>query len=467
MNNTIATFIFVDRRKTGRGKSLPNRQKLLKRIKDSIRAAKPEDIDSAGVQKSVTSGPGAKANPVKVARHAMNEPYFQYAARTGEREVVLIGNDRWLKGDEFPVSGGDGEGDGEGSGSGAGDGDDGEDDFVVNISRDEFYEVFFEDCELPDMKETHEKETPEARLKPAGFQREGTPGQLSVIRSYRNSLSRRKALTFDARNEVLELMLEQEELQKDLEEQQARLDENILDASANARWKAADARLKVIQERLRELQEIIGSVPMFEKVDRRYRKSERVLMKSADAVLIMAMDISGSMLEEHKRIARKFFALQYAFISRKYPNTDLIFIIHTTNAEEVGEEEFFTSRKNGGTVISSSVKLAHQIVKERYDSELTNIYFSYAGDGDNWDDDNRLVLNEFEDQGFLSKLRHAVYAQVGPEESGWSSTGPQKMWNVIRSIQNTTKKIHPVKIREDTEVFNAFKSVYGTSKGKK
>lgn len=206
-----ATFIFIDRRKTGRGKSLNNHQKLLRRIKDSIRSAKPEDIDAGGVGKAGQST--GYTNPVKVAKHALAEPTFHYASYSGEREIVLIGNDRWLKGDEFPIDLG-----GEGQGSEGGPGDDGEDDFIINISRSEFFDVFFEDCELPDLQETHEKDTPEYKNQRAGFQKVGNPAQLSVIRSFKYSKGRRLALTFEARQELEELEAKLAQLKKQAEQ---------------------------------------------------------------------------------------------------------------------------------------------------------------------------------------------------------------------------------------------------------
>lgn len=164
-----ATFIFVDRRHIARGKSLSNREKLLRRIKSHIRNSKPTDIDSDGVQKSSSTGNINHINPVYVTREALEEPTYQYASSSGEIEIVLVGNDRWLKGDEFPLTSDNDDGKGNGEGE-AGHGKDGEDDFVINISRNEFYDVFFEDCELPDLKETHEKELPEAVMCPAGDQ---------------------------------------------------------------------------------------------------------------------------------------------------------------------------------------------------------------------------------------------------------------------------------------------------------
>lgn len=436
----LATFIFVDRRTTGRGKSLPNREKLLHRIKESIRQSRPQDIDSSGVKGGATAQKQL-AGPVRVARQALAEPTFSYDRHSGETEVVLPGNDRWLKGDEFPL---DGEGDGSGSGSGNGPGEDGEDDFIVNISRDEFLNVYFEDCELPDLEQTSQKELPEAVRKPAGFQKEGNPGQFSVIRSYRNSIGRRRALTTDDREEIEQLETEYKVLMLQLAE----------DADVHE-------RMAWIEARIEELRTKMAAMPLFERVDHRYRKTERVMVKQAQAVLMMAMDISGSMDEDRKRLARKFFSLQYAFIVRKYPNTDLIFVYHTDKAEEVNEEEFFTSRKNGGTVASTAFVLANQIFTERYDPSQTNLYLSYATDGDNWSNDNTLVIDVLEAKGLLAKLRHAVYVQVGAEMgTSWGGGGQAAFWNVMTSISKTSPKLHVVKVHNDDEVFKEFKTVY-------
>jgi uncharacterized sporulation protein YeaH/YhbH (DUF444 family) len=437
------SFIFVDRRKTGRGKSINNRQKLLDRIKESIRSTKPEDIDSGGVAHAGTKGGKTFNNPVKIAREALAEPTFHYEPGTGERDVVLIGNDEWERGDEMPVNSSGGGG----GGGGSGPGEESEDDFIVNISRDEFFDVFFEDCRLPDLLETHEKEIPEAVWKPAGFQKEGNAAQLSVIRSFRNSIGRRSVLSAEARREL-------EELEKELEELEETLSGNPLNGVANSRY-------QVVKARIEELKASIACTPFFEKLDLRYRKSEKVQVKTADAVLIMVMDISGSMDEDKKRAARKFFTLQYAFIKRKYPNTDLVFIAHTDTAEEMTEEDFFTTRKSGGTVVSPAFALAHSIIKARYDTQQTNIYLSYAGDGDNWDSDNPLVISEVEEKGLLSKLRHMVYVQVGITISGSFSYGSGvSLWNVMKSISNTNKKLHTIKIADETEVFGAFRTVY-------
>lgn len=448
---TSTTFIFVDRRRTGRGKSLNNRQKLLKRVKDSIKNSKPEDIDAGGVGKAGQShGANSYTNPVKVARHALLEPTFHYAPNVGTREVILIGNDRWLKGDEFPVSGDGGDG-GKGNGEGAGPGDDSEDDFIVNISRTEFFDVFFEDCELPDLRETHEKDLPEHVTQRAGFKKTGNPSQLSVIRSFKLSKARQLALTRDDRDELENLEAELEILLSPNHEHELGVKEWAL-------------RCEWVSKRILEIKDRINRLAVFEEVDRRYRKTEKIQVKASDAVLGMMMDISGSMDEAKKRMARKFFSLQYAFIKRKYPQTDLIFIAHTDKASEMDEEEFFTTRLSGGTVVSPAWALMHEIIKTRYDASQTNIYLSYAGDGDNWETDNSAVVEQIQSSGLLHKTRHAVYVQVG--QSFAASYGGMSLWNVMTSISEGNKKLATIKIADESAVFDAFKTIY-KKKGKK
>lgn len=447
---TVANFIFIDRRNTGRGKSSNNRQKLLKRIRDSIRNAKPEDIDAGGVHRAGSAhGANSQTNPVKVARQALSEPTFHYDPNSGEHELVLIGNDIWLKGDEFPMSKGKGSG---GRGPGSGPGEQGEDDFIINISRSEFYDVFFEDCELPDLKETHEKDLPEHVMKRAGFQKVGNPGQLAVVRSFKHSLARRLALTKPARDELMELEDELKYLMSDNTEHES-----------TDLWAK---RVQAVTLRIAELKKKVDSVGLYEDVDLRYRKTEKVQVKASDAVLAMLMDISGSMDEEKKKMARKFFTLQYAFIVKKYPQTDLIFIPHTDEAEEVDEEEFFTTRKSGGTVVSPAWALLHTIIKERYDASQTNIYVSYAGDGDNWDSDNPNVVKEIVESGLLSKIRHAVYVQVGQSFGAGYGGGPT-LWSIMQNIASGSKKLAMIKIADEHAVFDAFKTVYRKRGGKK
>ena len=436
-------FIFVDRRKTASNKSAPNRQAFIRRIKSSIRNSNPNNIGASVGNVSTNTS----SNPVRVARERLHEPSFHYDSGTGHHDIVLIGNDQWERGDEFPIQDGSG---GNGRGNGGGEpgegGENTEDDFLVEVSANEFLDIFFEDCELPNLEETAERVVPELQPKNAGFTKEGNPSQLRVLRSYKQAMPRRKVLSLSSLEEI-------EKIQNEIEEYK-----NGTHAECVGKTDEEIGFIIVgLLERIAELQLKISKIPFFEKMDMRYAKTEKQMVKTADAVFLMIMDISGSMDEEKKRIARKFFALQYAFIKRKYPQTDLVFIAHTETAQEMTEEEFFSTRISGGTIASTSYELAIKIIDERYDVALTNIYVSQASDGDNFYADNNKVKSLLLDNGLLTKIRYMSYANVG-QQYGLSYSDTLK--DVMNLVKRQTNKLAVVEIVRESEVYNAFRKVY-------
>lgn len=424
-------MIFVDRRKTAKNKSAPNRQALLRRIKNAIRNASPNQIGA-----SVTNVQNNSASPVSVARDVLHEPTFHYAHGTGIHQVVVVGNDQFERGDKLPTSsGGKGSGKGENAGNSGG----GEDDFLVEVSTDEFLSIFFEDCELPNMEETSEKVVPETQPRHAGFTRDGNPASLRVVRSYKQALPRRRILTKDDAETLAALQVELDELETN---------------------DGDPERIAELKSQIYHLQTKIAAVPFFEKMDLRYAKTERQMVKIADAVFVMIMDISGSMDETKKKIARKFFALQYAFIKKKYPNTDLVFIAHTEEAFEMEEKEFFSTRISGGTIVSTSYEMAIDIINKRYDSSVTNIYISQASDGDNYYSDNQKVQELLlSPSGLLSKIRFMSYANLGMQ---FASSYADSLKDVMLKVKEKTSKLAVVSIVQEDDVFAQFKSIYGT-----
>lgn len=437
-------FILVDRRKAGGGKSSPNRQKLIKRIKSFIKSSVPQNIGQGGV-----SGQNAKnASPVKVAGAALEEPWFAYS-RDGEHTAVIIGNNEYDRGDEIEVPQEDG------SSNSGGPGDNGEDDFIVNIARDEFLDLFFEDCELPNLVNEKYTEKLDNTSQPAGFSTTGSPAQLSIIRTYKTSLGRRKAMSGPHQREKEELLAELEIINSILEG-------NPLNSSANARWNYITARLDEISKKLAFLRG-------FDTSDLRYRKKEAKPLKTVDAVLIMVMDISGSMDENKKTIARRWFALLYAFIKRRYGSTELVFIAHTDEPFEMSEDDFFSTRINGGTTVSPALEMINTIIKERYDPNETNIYVSHASDGDNWDSDNHNVIDEMVGDGnLMSKIQLFSYVEVG-KGSNWFSvnttgsstdTGLWTAYDESRNRLNNLNKMTLAIIETADECYAVFKKVF-------
>lgn len=427
-------MIFVDRRKTARNKAAPNRQALLRRIRTAIRAAKPNQIGGSVANVQSSSG----ANPVRVAKDVLHEPTFHYDSSTGDYDVVVVGNDQFQRGDELPrPKGGSGGG---GSGSGAGNAGGSEDDFLVEVSTEEFLSIFFEDCELPNLEENSQKVVPELKPRHAGFMKDGTPASLRVVRSFKQAMPRRKILT----QHDLAAMVELQEQVDQLKDQEQTDEISLMIAE--------------LEIQIEQLRTKISAVPFFEKMDLRYAKTEKQLVKTADAVFVMIMDISGSMDEQKKKIARRFFALQYAFIKKKYPDTDLIFVAHTEEAFELEEKEFFSTRVSGGTIVSCAYEMAIDIINKRYDSSITNIYVSQASDGDNYYSDNEKVIELLTSPaGLLSKVRFMSYANVGVQ---YASGYGDSLLDVIKRVKGKSNKLAVAEIKTEDEVFTEFKKIY-------
>lgn len=439
-------FIFIDRRKAGKGKSSPNRQKLLRRIRSFIKSAQPQNIGAGGVATTNSKN----TSPVKVTGSALEEPRFAYA-KGGDQTIIVIGNNEYDRGDdiEFPEE--------DEGGGGAGPGDQGEDDFVVNVAKDEFLDLFFEDCELPNL--THEKFTEKLdnTFQQSGFSTTGNPSQLSIIRSYKQSLGRRWALMKPYKEEL-------QELEEELAALEKTLIGNPLNAVANARHKEVTARIEVLRAK-------IAFLNGFDKADLRFKKKEAKPLKTVDAVLIMVMDISGSMDSNKKTIARRWFALLYAFIKRRYSNTELVFVAHTDEAIEMSETDFFTTKVNGGTKVSAALKLVNEIIKERYDSNQTNIYVSHASDGDNWDDDNEAVMDEMMNtSGLMNKIQLFSYVEVGKQmKSQWYSQSSQTNTNLWETYDSVRLKLSKNKlvlaiIETADDCYGVFKKVFKKEK---
>lgn len=441
------SLILIDRRKAGKGKSINNRKKLLKRVRSFIKTSLPQNIGQGGVAGTGT----VSSSPVRVASDALEEPYFCYA-KGGKSTVVVIGNDTYDRGDKIEVTSG------EANGTGAGPGESGEDDFIVNVARDEFLDLFFDDCELPNLRNEKFTDKLENKFQQSGFTSTGNPSQLSVIRSYKQSLARRWAFQSPYKKE-------REELERELR--------HLEEGSGVAKYiseKKRNARIKEILLRLDEINAKIAALNGFDKVDLRYKKYEAKPLKTIESVLIMIMDISGSMGQEEKTIARRWFALLYAFIKRRYGSTDLVFIAHHDEAFEMNENDFFSTRINGGTSVSPALELANKIIVSRYDPNQTNIYVSHASDGDNWESDNPNVIDQVIGSGNLAgKIQMFSYVEVGKRRgSTWFSMGssaPKENTNLWETYdycrENLPRKKMSLSIIETPDdCYGVFKNVF-------
>jgi sporulation protein YhbH len=126
--------------------------------------------------------------------------------------------------------------------------------------------------------------------------------------------------------------------------------------------------------------------------DLRYHRVREDTKKDFNAVVICIMDVSGSMDQTKKYLARSFYFLLYQFIRLKYATVEVVFVAHTTTAKEVNENEFFHKGESGGTYISSGYEKAMEIIEQRYNPASWNVYAFHCSDGDNWVEDNKKTM---------------------------------------------------------------------------
>jgi len=147
----------------------------------------------------------------------------------------------------------------------------------------------------------------------------------------------------------------------------------------------ADRKIDMLTYQAEEIEAMrsrIARIPFVEEVDLRYRHRVKEPQPISRAVMFCLMDVSASMTEDKKDLAKRFFTLLYLFLSRKYEKVELIFIRHTDDAQEVDEDTFFHDTKSGGTVVLSALKLMQEIAVARYPSDSWNIYGAQVSDGD-------------------------------------------------------------------------------------
>jgi hypothetical protein len=339
----------IDRRPNGRGKSAVNRERFLRRYKTQIQDAVKKMVGERRLDDMEQGG------EVRVPKKDISEPSFGFG-RGGDREFVLPGNREYVAGDRIPRPEGAGGAGGSGNEGGEGGSDDA---FTFSLSREEFMQIFFDDLELPNLARTEIGHSEQRRSVRAGYTKSGVPANLSVVRTLRQALARRIALSGGRAREM-----------------------EALETAFSVAVAAGDAgRAAELHAELERLLRRRGTLPFLDEPDLRYRNRVWKPEPIARAVMFCLMDVSASMDEDKKDLAKRFFTLLYLFLTRKYGAVDLVFVRHTEDAEEVDEETFFHDTRSGGTVVYSALELADRIRGERYASGW-NVYAAQASDGD-------------------------------------------------------------------------------------
>ncbi len=370
--------VVIDRRPNDRAGSAVNRERFMRRYKAQIRRAVTDMVAGRSIRDLERGG------QVSIPVRDVAEPVFRHGAG-GDREYVLPGNRSFEPGDRLRrPDGGAGGGDGQGAGEGGGDGTDA---FAFTLSREEFLQIFFDDLELPDMVRTMFGDIREPVSVRAGYTASGSPTNLSVRRSLRNAIGRRIALRSGPKREL------------------ARLEEQLRaapsDAPERSQW-LAEAEC---------LRRRIAAIPFLDEIDLRYRYRTTEHRPISQAVMFCLMDVSASMDERRKDLAKRFFALLHLFLARRYERLEIVFIRHTDDAEEVDEQRFFHDRKTGGTIVLSALLLMNEIIQARFPPESWNIYGAQVSDGDAFGADPEKSRG-FLETALLPQVRHFAYIEI-------------------------------------------------------
>ncbi|MCB1620491.1 MAG: YeaH/YhbH family protein [Thiothrix sp.] len=411
----------VDRRLNSKNKSLVNRQRFLKRYHKQIREA----VSDAVSRRNMTDM--EQGDTITIPKRDISEPHFHHGDG-GQREIVHPGNREFIEGDRIqrpPKGGGGGSGSGDASDSG-----EGMDDFVFQISQSEFLEYLFEDLALPNMVKRQLTTTDSFETRRAGYSEVGNPNQLNIVRSMRSAHARRIALGGRSRRRRLEILAELEQLDESETE-----------------------RRELLEEELSRLNVRLNRIPFLDDFDLKYNLHVRVPTPSPKAVMFCVMDVSGSMTQDIKDTAKRFFFLLYLFLKKNYEKIEVVFIRHHTQAQEVDEETFFYSRETGGTVVSSALNLMGDIIAERYSPNAWNIYCAQASDGDNWQEDNERCHKALT-ASVLPMVQYYTYIEIGDRE-------PQGLWRLYEHLQSDFSDRFAIqRVRNNAEIYPVFRELF-------
>lgn len=414
---------FIDRRLNAKGKSTVNRQRFINRYKQQIKKA----VSDAVTRRSVTDVD--KGEKISIPTRDISEPMF-HQGKGGVRDRVHPGNDQFTRGDKIDrPPGGSGGGSGKGEASNSGEGDD---DFVFEISKDEYLELLFEDLELPNLQKNRLNKLVEYQIYRAGFTNDGVPANINIVRSLRSSLARRIAMSASKKK-----------LLKELEQELAEL-ENIPGTRAEL--------ILDLKAQIEELKQKIARMPFIDTFDLRFNNYSKREIPSSQAVMFCLMDVSGSMDQATKDMAKRFYILLYLFLTRTYKNLEVVYIRHHTQAKEVDEHEFFYSQETGGTIVSSALKLMHEIQQARYPADEWNIYAAQASDGDNWADDSP-TCRQLLEQKILPLVRYYSYIEI-------TNRAHQTLWREYESLQQHYDNIAVQHIRQAEDIYPVFRELF-------
>tara|TARA_Y100001963_G_scaffold158682_2_gene259177 strand:- start:439 stop:1683 length:1245 start_codon:yes stop_codon:yes gene_type:complete len=390
------------------------------RHKKKIDKAIKDSIKDVIAEESIIGQNGKKK--IRIPVRGIKEYRFIYGNNEDNKTVGSGGDHNVKRGQKI---GQKRSGKGSGQGTGKASNEKGDEYYDVEVTLEELAEYLFADLELPDLEKKQFKFVSQETIKRKGYRFKGIRPRLSKKETLKRKLRRQKMAqkvgTYDP---------------------------------------DSDERFPFHQD------------------DLKYHHIKPKIKENSSAVIFFLMDVSGSMSQARKYLARSFFFLLYQFLNHKYEKVDVVFISHSTYASRVTEDDFFKVGTFGGTIVSSALDLELEIIDKEYHPNTWNIYTFYCGDGENWSSDNEKCLDLFKQLKELSQLTgyceiNEAYEGLADEVdaddpfhgtpwgtfSAWKNEEMENLWAKLTPIcDNRFKK---VMVGETSHIWKAFHSLFG------
>lgn len=390
------------------------------RHKKKIDKAIKESIKDVVAEESIIGQNGKKK--IRIPVRGLKEYRFIYGNNQENKTVGSGGNHPLKRGQKI----GQGRADkAKQQGAGKASDEKGDEYYDVEVTLEELAEYLFNDLELPDLEKKRFRFVSHETLKRKGYRFKGIRPRLSKKETLKRKIRRRK---------IAEKV-------------------GTYDPDGDERFP-------------------------FHQNDLKYHHIKPKTKENTNAVIFFLMDVSGSMSQDRKYLARSFFFLLYQFLNHRYDQVEVVFISHSTEAARVSEDDFFKVGTYGGTIISSCLDLQLNIIEKEFHPTNWNIYSFYCGDGENWSSDNEKCIELFKQTKELSQLTgyceinehyKGMADEVDPHDpfhgtpwgtfSAWKNEEMDNLWTKLTPICDA--KFKRIMVGETEHIWRAFANLFG------
>lgn len=432
--------VIIDRRDSG-VRSTANQDRLHRRVRERIKAAVEKLAQTRSIDDIVDAH-----QAISIPTKDLHEPQFRRGGQDAPWEQVLPGNKRYRRGDTIPKNNA-GTGTAPGSADGAGGAETlADDEIAIVLSADEFLALLFEGLALPNLRQLPAEEVHAEQWRRAGFITQGSPSRMHLGRTMRQARARRMAFRARKKREWEALRQQAAVLDAEIKAAQAA---GVDVQDAQSRYTALLAQIDILERKIK-------AVPFIDESDLRFAHIDQQPRPITHAVIFCVMDVSGSMGDTEKDLAKRFFLLLYLFIQRQYRSVQIVFIKHHEQAAECTEQEFFGAREGGGTLVSPALVLVEEIIAQRFSADHWNAYVAQASDGDNAQNDNAVVRDCLE--RLLPQLRNMFYLEVNQDQAS-------TLLALYQELSHASAKLMTVTAQQPEEIYPLFRELFAAKQG--